>query len=170
MILIISTCKEELSEAEFVRPVALLAENHNVKHYSQITKEDIKIADKIIITGTALKDFEYLKGDFSWLKNCERPVLGICSGMQIITKEFGAQLEDNAIIGPQPVEVIAENKLAEGTFDAYFLHTKTATGNFKVLAKSNNKPCMIKHPEKEIYGCIFHPEVMNEEIIRRFIK
>ncbi len=170
MILIISTCKEQLSEMEFVRPVALLVENHNVKHYSQIKKLDIKTAEKIIITGTALKDFEYLKGNFNWLKECEKPVLGICAGMQVIAKEFGVELEDNTVIGPQKVEVIEKNKLAEGTFNAYFLHTKTGTGNFKTLATSNGKPCMIKHNEKEIYGCIFHPEVMNEDIIRRFIQ
>jgi GMP synthase (glutamine-hydrolysing) len=170
MILIISTCKEQLSEIEFVRPVALLVENHNVRHYSQIKKADIKAADKIIITGTALKDFEYLEGNFKWLKECDKPILGICAGMQVIAKEFGVKLEDNTAIGPQKVEVVEANKLAEGTFNAYFLHTKTGIGNFKTLATSNGKPCMIKHAEKEIYGCIFHPEVMNEEIIRRFVK
>jgi len=170
MILIISTCKEHLSEMEFVRPVALLVEDHNVKHYSQIKKSDIKSAEKIIITGTALKDFEYLKGNFNWLKKCDKPVLGICAGMQVIAKEFDIKLEDQTVIGPQKVEITEKNKLAEGTFNAYFLHTKTGTGNFKTLAVSNGKPCMIKHSEKEIYGCIFHPEVMNEDIIRRFIK
>ena len=169
MILIISTCKEELSEMEFVRPIALLAEDHNVKHYSKITKEDITGADKIIITGTALKDFDYLKGEFSWLKECEKPVLGICAGMQIIAKEFGVPLEDHTIIGPQQVEVVEKNKLTEGTFNAYFLHTKTGTGKFITLAISNGRSCMIKHPEKELYGCIFHPEVMNEDLISRFV-
>jgi len=168
MILIISTCKEQLSEFEFVRPVALLIDNHNILHYSQVKPEDIKTADKIIIAGTALKDFEYLKGNFSWLKTCDKPILGICAGMQIIAKEFGVKLEDAVTIGPQKVEVVADNKLASGEFNAYFLHTKTGTGNFKVLATSNGKACMIKHKEKEIYGCIFHPEVMNEEIIKKF--
>ena len=170
MILIISTCKEELSEIEFVRPIAMLAEGHNVVHYSKIRPEDIKAAKKIIITGTALKDFDYLKGDFSWLKNYDKPVLGICAGMQIIAQAFGVPLEDYVTIGQQPVEVTAENKLAEGKFNAYFLHTKTGTGQFKTLATTNGKPCMIKHPEKEIYGCIFHPEVMNEDIVKRFVR
>ncbi len=168
MILIISTCKEQLSEHEFVRPIAMLIEDHHIQHYSRVKPADIKAADKIIIAGTALKDFDYLHGDFKWMQKCEKPVLGICAGMQIIAKEFGVPLEDCVAIGPQKVEIIAENKLARGTFDAYFLHTKTGTGNFKTLATSNGKPCMIKHSEKEIYGCIFHPEVMNEDIIRRF--
>lgn len=169
MILIINTCKEELSEMEFVRPIALLVKKHTIQHHKIVKKEDIKTADKIIITGTALKDFEYLEGDFSWLKDCNKPILGICAGMQIIAKEFGIELEEYTTIGVQKVEVVEKNKLADGEFNAYFLHTKTGTGNFKTLAKSNGKPCMIKHPEKEIYGCIFHPEVMNEEIIKKFI-
>ncbi len=168
MILIISTCKEYLSELEFVRPLAMLIEDHVIQHYSKIKSADITAADKIIIAGTALKDFDYLQGNFNWLKKCDKPVLGICSGMQIIAKEFGVPLEECTTIGTQKVEVIAENKLAKGTFNAYFLHTKTGTGNFKTLATSNGKPCMIKHGEKEIYGCIFHPEVMNEDIIRGF--
>jgi GMP synthase (glutamine-hydrolysing) len=153
---------------EFVRPIALMIEDHQIQHYSRLKPADIKTADKIIITGTALKDFEYLGGNFKWLQKCEKPVLGICAGMQIIAKEFGVPLIESAVIGPQKVEVIAENRLAKGTFNAYFLHTKTGTGDFKVLAVSNGKPCMIKHNEKEIYGCIFHPEVMNEDIIRGF--
>ncbi len=168
MILIISTCKEQLSELEFVRPIAMLVKEHLIKHYTKIRPEDIIAAEKIIITGTALKDFDYLQQDFTWLLDFNKPVLGICAGMQIIANAYGIPLENAITIGPQPVEVIKENKLASGQFNAYFLHTKTGTGNFQTLATSNGKPCMIKHSEKEIYGCIFHPEVMNEDIIRRF--
>lgn len=167
MILIINTCKEELSEMEFVRPVALLVKNHVIKHFTKIKKEDLSSADKIIITGTALKDFDYLETDYSWMKNYNKPVLGICAGMQIIAKAFGLPFEEDTQIGPQKVEVVKENKLCTGEFKAYFLHTKTISG-FETLATSNGKPCVIKHPEKEIYGVIFHPEVMNEEIIKKF--
>jgi len=167
MTLLINVCSEKLSELEFVRPIENIL-GVKAKHHTKISTEDVAKADKIVIAGTALKDFKYLEGDFSWLKQTDKPVLGICAGMQLIAEAFGIPLEEFTTIGPNKVEVVAENKLASGEFNAYFLHTKTGTGNFKVLAKSEGKPCMIKHPEKEIYGCIFHPEVMNQEIIENF--
>jgi len=170
MILIISTCKEKLSELEFVRPIENTVKNFVTKHYEELSQEDIDSADRIILTGTALKDFDYLEHDFSWLLKTDKPVLGICAGMQIIAKEFQIPLVTFVTIGPRQVETVAENNLAKGTFNAYFLHTKTAVEGFKTLAMTNGKPCMIKHPDKEIYGCIFHPEVMNEDIIRRFVR
>ena len=169
MILIINVCKDKLSESEFVRPLAMLIEDHVIQHYTKVRLADRKAADKIIIAGTALKDFDYLEGKFSWLKKTKRPVLGICAGAQIIAKEFGYPLESFSLIGPQKVEIVGENRLAEGTFNAYFLNTKIVNGCHP-LAVSNGRSCMFRIPEKEIYGCLFHPEVLNEDIIRRFVK
>lgn len=168
MILIVSTCKEKLSELEFVRPLQQLVGDCVTKHYSEIAQEDIDNADKIIIAGTALKDFAYLDGDFSWIQKCEKPILGICSGLHALAKAYGIALEEFTAIGPGTVNVVKENKLASGKFNAYFLHTKTGKGEFEVLATTNEKPCLIKHPEKKHYGCTFHPEVLNEELIRNF--
>ncbi len=169
MILIINVCRDKLSEMEFVRPLAMLAEDHVIVHYSKVKLADRKAAEKIIIAGTALKDVDYLDGKFSWLKKTKRPVLGICAGAQIIAKEFGLILEDFALIGPQKVEVVGKNILAEGIFNAYFLNTKIVNGCHP-LAVSNGKTCMFRIAEKEIYGCLFHPEVLNENIIQGFLK
>ena len=169
MILIISTCTEELSEMEFVKPLCELT-GGKAKHYRMLSKKDIEKAEKIIISGTALKDFNYLQADWSWLKEYDKPVLGICAGMQVILKAFDVPLAEKTVIGPQTVEVVNENPLLEEDCSAYFLHTKTGSGNFKVLAKSSGVPCLIKHHTKEIYGCIFHPEVMNEEILENFVE
>jgi GMP synthase (glutamine-hydrolysing) len=170
MILIISTCADKLSELEFVKPIEQLAGKCRTVHYSQVNKQIIKQADKIIITGTALKDFKYLQHDWSWLKNTDKPVLGICAGMQAIAQAHNIPLQENTIIGPQQVKVIQKNKLAGGDFTAYFLHTKTSSAGFEVLATTNSTPCIIKHQTKELYGCIFHPEVLNPEIITRFVQ
>jgi GMP synthase (glutamine-hydrolysing) len=169
MILIISTCKDKLSELEFVRPIELLAGKCATKHCASVTQEDIATADKIIITGTALKDFDYLQADWSWLKDTDKPVLGICAGMQVVAQAAGIRLEDFTAIGPRRVKIIKENPLASGEFEAYFLHTKTATKGFDVLATTDSKPCMVQRKDKPVYGCIFHPEVMNENIVKKFI-
>jgi GMP synthase-like glutamine amidotransferase len=89
--------------------------------------------------------------------------------MQVIARAFNAQLEDFTTIGPRKVTVVKKNELVKGDFDAYFLHTKTASTGFDVLATTDGKPCMVKHPTKPIYCCIFHPEVMNENIISDFV-
>ncbi len=167
MLLIISTCADKLSELEFVRPIERLVPVHKTVHCTKITPADIATADKIIIAGTALKDFDYLKADFSWLRTTTRPVLGICAGMQVIATALGMPLEDFVTIGPRPVQVVKECALISGAREAYFLHTKTACG-FETLAVTDGKPCMFKIPCKEMYGCIFHPEVLNERIIARF--
>lgn len=171
MILIINTCKEKLSELEFVKPIENIVKNNFVtKHYTQITQKEISAADKIIITGTALADFEYLKQDFSWIKTTDKPILGICAGIQIIAQAFCIPLKDNINIGVRKVITTKKNKLCEGIFDAYFLHTKTTTEKFVVLATTNGDLCIVKHPDKEIYGCMFHPEVMNTELITIFVR
>lgn len=169
MTLIISTCREKISELEFVEPLRRLTLG-TVKHHSKITRKDIEGADRIIISGTALADFEYLEGNWDWLKTFDGPILGICAGMQVIAKSFGAKLLKKEMIGPQKVETMKENPLFEGEFNAYFLHTYTAGRHCDILAKSGGKPCAIKHPEKPIYAVSFHPEVMNELIIKNFLK
>ncbi|MBI4145666.1 hypothetical protein HY493_05700 [Candidatus Woesearchaeota archaeon] len=175
MTLVISTCAEELSEPEFVTPLARIARCH-VKHYRSVSPKDIAKADRIIISGTALKDFAYLDSDWSWLKDVKIPVLGICAGWQVLLQAvptYPVGLVDDVVIGPREVEVIASNPLATGRFSAYFLHTKNGAGVFDVLAVVNTLegpvPCMFKHPSRELYGCSFHPEVMNEEIIQNFL-
>lgn len=180
MILIISVCAEKLHELEFVKPVEkILKENSKeyfVKNYSELNEEDLKKADKIIICGTSLKDNEFLKNmkNFEWIKDSEKPILGICAGMQIILLAF-----DNKLKIKQKTELgfytekftrdflgIKKNSETE----VYHLHNNYAAlpGNFISFTKSRISQA-IKHSSKEIYGVLFHPEVRNKEIIENFI-
>ena len=89
-ILIINICKEKLHYQEFVKPIESIVEgvgaNCEVKHYSKINSSDVAKAHAIIICGTSLKDNDFANhaSNFIWLKDCRKPVLGICGGMQII--------------------------------------------------------------------------------------
>ena len=166
-LLIINTCSNKLSEREFVFPFE--DKNSRTNHYSNL--KDLEWSDKILITGTALEDNEYLNNlyKFDWLKNVNKPVLGICSGAQIVTSVFGGKIIKNQEIGM--VEVNG-NLFSKTKFQAYALHQNGISNleEFDVLAKSKNSIQAIKHKSKDIYGVIFHPEVRNEWVVEKFIE
>ena len=144
MILVIKVNKMKLHDEEFVRPVTNLLENFKVVDYRKISKKDLDGAEKVIICGTALKDNEYFEhlDKFDWLKNFKKPVLGICAGMQIIAKVLDYKIIKNKKIG------VFENK--------YHLHSFSVGGFDDKLEIRNFK------------GYLFHPEVLNKELIKEF--
>lgn len=178
MILAVNVCHERISELEFVLPIENVIKHSKVpfytKHYAEIAEDDISQTQGIIICGTALKDCDYLEhlDKFDWVKTFERPILGICAGFQICAKIFQNELIEETWIGRYEVNVVQENKLTRRmNFHSYFLSSKSANvrKGFVTLAKSDSTSCMIKHEHKEIYGCLFHPEVLNPEIITDFL-
>jgi GMP synthase (glutamine-hydrolysing) len=92
--------------------------------------------------------------------------------MQTIAKTFGVPLKEMIEIGMTEVTTIKENPLFSSTFKAYSLHSLYVppSDGFEVIAKSAFCPQVIKHKRKLIYGVLFHPEVRNEEILKRFMQ
>lgn len=178
MILIISTCRYKLSEEEFVDPIREIVESEGfraeVKHYME--KPEYGKYDKIIICGTALKDFNYLKNlqYFNKLKNLNKPVLGICAGYQILALLYGNRLEEIRKIGLYRVRVVKENSLtARSEFEAYFLHIYSlskANEKIEVIALQDEEIAIFKIRGKPYYAISFYPEVLNPEIIKNFIR
>ena len=176
-ILLMSTCNYALNEREFVFPISeILGENeHDILHFEDCSRETLSSYDRIIICGTSLQDFSYVEclpffDDL--LKEFEAPILGICSGMQILTSIFGISgLIDNVEIGVVEVKTLESNKLFKGTFQAYNLHNYSVQDcdTFTILAKSDYSIQAVKHANREIYGISFHPEVRNESIIENFL-
>ncbi|HIP66635.1 MAG TPA: hypothetical protein EYH09_00730 [Candidatus Nanopusillus sp.] len=176
MILIVSTCKDPLSEYEFVKPLERIVQKC-CEEYTVVSYREIKegVWDKIIITGTALKDFDYIKyiKNFLWLQESYIPVLGICAGSQIITKIFGGKLEDYLIIGRKKVEIMKENPLVPmEKIYSYFITSKVPRLNkrFEIIGKLNGIPVFFSVKYTRIYGVVFHPEVFNENLIINFVK
>lgn len=175
MLLIINLCKEKFHENEFVRPIEnLIKENFKTVNYKKLTSKDLDETDKIIICGTALKDFDYLDNlnNFEWIKHSKKLILGICAGSQIIHLLFGGKLVDNKEIGQ--IQTIFNKDflgIKKGIHKVYTLHKKTSfSKDFDVYAESGQCLNASKHRKKEVYTCLFHPEVYNQEIIENFIK
>ena len=174
MMLLISTCSQKLSEEEFVSPISKIITSikrvYEIKHYKE--KINFEKYEKIIICGTAMKDNEYLDDleQFNWIKTSSKPILGICSGMQVIALQFGGKIIKKKEIGMINVKVIRENILFSEDFVGYALHGNGISNliEFYLLAKSDKSVQAIKHKKKEIYGVMFHPEVRNEKLIEIF--
>ena len=168
--------KNSLAFSEFVLSivsVVSLFHESAVKHYLEVDEKDIASCDRIILSGTALKDNETLRHaeNFRWIRDCVKPVLGICAGMQTIGLVFGCRLKQSVRIGMTQIRTVKENPLFSLTFRVYELHNfmLEPCEAFDVLAESENGAEAVKHQKKQIYGVLFHPEVRNKEIIERFL-
>jgi GMP synthase-like glutamine amidotransferase len=161
---------------EFVRPILLIAEKLekcSVKRYFEVSEKDLKGCDKVILSGSALKNTATLSqiAQFKWLKDCGTPVLGICAGMQTISLVFGGRLVKCREIGMTEIVTLKKNLLFSSGFKAYTLHNYAIvpSAEFEMMAESAKCVQAIKHKRKELYGVLFHPEVRNKEVIQRFI-
>ena len=179
MILIIdmSWKRDSLGFFEFVQPILNVIEpivKCTVKHYLELTKRDLQQCSKVILSGTTLKDNSFLaeSGKFKWLETFDKYVLGVCAGMEIMGKVFGAGLIQCAEIGMTPISTVAVNPLFSGSFSAYSLHgfCLEVSGDWRILANSANCAQAIKHKQKNLYGVLFHPEVRNPQILQRFVE
>jgi len=177
MIILISTCADPLHEQEFVQPIAKLLQRNNIEykisHIKTIEMTELKGVDKMIICGTALADNAYLDHmhDLDFIATSGSPVLGICSGMQILAQVYGGSVYDATEIGMIAITV-EDDGLLKNISQGYALHSLAATvpDGFIQLGFSENCAQIIKHKEKPHYGVLFHPEVRNEEIIVTFCK
>jgi len=175
MILIISTCKEKIHEMEFVSPIENILKNKKIsfftKHYKEVKENDLKKADKIIITGTSLQDNEFIKdiNSFKWIKSIDKPILGICSGMQIILLIYKGRLGNKKEIGYYKENFIKKFLGMNGENEVYHLHNNYITHSKEFISYTKGKvPQAVKHKEKEIYGVLFHPEVRNSSLVEYF--
>lgn len=176
-ILLISTCSDRLSEREFVHPIANIvkSEKHQILHYMECSKDIVSEFDKVLVCGTSLRDNQYQK-DLEIFKvllsDYDKPVLGVCSGMQIVVSLFEEKIVEKTEIGMIDVQSLENNNLCEGEFQAYSLHNYSVDNLefFEILARSETSTQVIKHKSKEIFGISFHPEVRNTALIVNFLR
>jgi len=177
MMLIVSTCRYVLSEEEFVRPVVEIVRecgfDYQIRRYHE--RFETERYSGIIICGTALRDFDYLRyvENFRCLTDYDGKILGICAGYQILARLYSNTLERIKKIGVYDIETVRRNPLIEeGSSRAYFLHAyalRDVNENLEPIAMQNDEVCMFKVRGKDFYGTSSHPEVLNGEIIVNYL-
>jgi GMP synthase (glutamine-hydrolysing) len=101
----------------------------------------------------------------------QKPILGICYGMQLLTHQLGGQVDASAereyglaeIEWEEDVLPSLLGELPSRTMPAWMSHGDRVTrlpAGFRSLARSKNSPyAAIGDPERGMYGLQFHPEV-----------
>lgn len=114
------------------------------------------------------------------------PVLGICYGMQLMSRHFGGEVvpAGKREFGHAEISTSSE---ASPLFDSFFIegkshvwmshgdHVEKVPAGFQVIASSANAPvCAIQDISRSLYGVQFHPEVNHtprgELLINTFVR
>jgi GMP synthase (glutamine-hydrolysing) len=182
MILIINLCKEKLHYFEFVKPIEDILKFQNIsfftRGYREIQDKDLENAKKVIICGTSLADNDFALSENSrfwkWITNFNKPLIGICGGMQILGLAFGGKIRKETEIGFFKENFEKDFFGLFGYQEVYHLHNYFIDFmqlGFDIYSISENNICQaVGHPSKPLYGVLFHPEVRQKELIVNFVK
>ncbi len=114
------------------------------------------------------------------------PVLGICYGMQLMSRHFGGEVVASGKREYGHAEIEAQNE-PDAVFEGFFAggrspvwmshgdHVEKIPQGFEVVAATRNAPvAAIQHVDRRLYGVQFHPEVNHtprgEQFIDNFVR
>jgi GMP synthase (glutamine-hydrolysing) len=109
------------------------------------------------------------------------PVLGICYGMQWLTRTLGGKVVPAARreYGPGQLDIACASKLFAGIPDHLKIwnshgdHVVEVPEGFGITGRTDNAISAVEHAEKKFYGVEFHPEVNHtdrgKEILHNFV-
>ncbi len=154
-----------------IRELGIFSEivSHNKVKKANIIKQNVS---GIILSGGPLNVYEINKFNFDKkILQLGIPVLGICFGHQILSKELGGKVKksNHREFGLAEIKKVDNSKLTKNFFNkknknnVWMSHADQVSKmpkNFKVIASSkNSKLSIIENHNKKFYGVQFHPEV-----------
>jgi len=154
-------------------------------HPHTISFEEIKALhpNGIIISGGPMSVYDDAAPTIdSQIFDLKIPILGICYGLQLISKNFRGTIEaaDDREYGKSILRITDNTDILRGVEDAsivWMSHGDYLTElpkGFKVVGESDYSPnCAISNHSKRLYALQFHPEVAHtehgEKIISNFV-
>lgn len=110
------------------------------------------------------------------------PLLGICYGMQLLSRQLGGTVSpaQQREYGKAELEVLEQDVLFQdlGVHEQCWMshgdRVEAPPPGFRVTARTADSPCAaMAHPEKKLFGLQFHPEVRHtpkgDQILQRFL-
>ncbi|WP_297099866.1 type 1 glutamine amidotransferase [uncultured Draconibacterium sp.] len=168
---------------EFAEPILkLISEAGSTPtfiEYAACPTANLNAFDGIILTGSPQGDdiVEHHAPYFEWIKDFEKPVLGICAGHHVTGYLYGSELlrSQEPESGDFEVEIVKADPLFNELpqkFTVRQMHNDSITlpNDFELLVTSATcKNQLMKHKNKPLYTSQFHPEFYNHQLIRNFI-
>ncbi len=173
----------EAGITEFAEPIekiiAASGSSSDFIEYADCLNLNFDEFDGAILTGSPQGDdiVEHHLPYFMWIKNFNKPILGICAGHHITGFMFGSRLlrSKEPESGDFNVEIIKQDPLfvkMPNIITVKQMHKDSITlpADFELLATSQTcKNQLMKHKHKPLYTCQFHPEFYNHQLILNFI-
>ena len=166
--------------ARKVRELGVYSEIINFKKIKNLTKN--KFIKGIILSGGPLTvtNKKTAKLDASIL-NLKIPILGICYGHQILSKNLGGKVKSSkkrefgrAVLKSISKSTITKNFFKKKTNLVWMSHqdivSKIPEGFKKIASSTNSKFAIISNEKKKYYGIQFHPEVSHTKNGKILIK
>ncbi|MBN1638265.1 MAG: glutamine-hydrolyzing GMP synthase [Ignavibacteriales bacterium] len=157
--------------ARRIREQYVYSEIHS--HYFPIEEIKKMSPNGIILSGGPMSIYEENSPKISAeIFKLGIPILGICYGLQLISKAFNGAIEAAPFreYGKSHVKIINISPLLKNVLNdsiVWMSHGDYLTKlpeNFNINATSDNSPfCVISNIEKNIYGVQFHPEVIHTQ-------
>ena len=162
-----------------------------VVHY--LDAGGLEVAEAVVLSGSAspweTHDRAELERFQGAIASSERPVLGICAGMQLLAVAAGGEVGPMADAGREPergylpLEVVDDSDLLAGldagttVFQDHEWEVVVVPAGFRVLARTDGCPVQaFAAPERRWWGTQFHPELWDDEhpdgerILRNFFR
>ena len=148
--------------------------------YTDCLKTDLNIFDGIVLSGSPQGDdiVEHHAPCFAWILDYMKPVFGICAGHHITGFLFGSELlySKEPESGDFEIELLSDDPLLNGLprrITVKQMHNDSITIPKDFLLLATSKTCrnqMMKHKNKPLYTCQFHPEFYNHQLLQNFVK